>query len=71
MSEIASGWVRLVGSNGAPVAIRISSISKVVGPYPFEQRWAVRIISPDEITEPVGFERNVAEQFVEYLLHDD
>ena len=71
-TPVASGWVRLVESDGTPVAIDMTSIKQVVGPYQIEGRWVVRLLTPERPTEPVGFDdHDGATQFVEDLLHDN
>ena len=70
--RIARGWVRLRNSAGDPFAVRISSITQIVGPYQSVDRWAVQLISGKLAHLPIGFDQlESAEQFVDDLLHDD
>ena len=70
--RIARGWVRLRNSGGDPFAIRISSITEIVGPYDNGGQWSVQLIAGKIKHLPIGFdEAELAEQFVEDLLHDD
>ncbi len=73
LTAFASGWVRILDSDGTPTALRISRITKVIGPYEIDDnQWVVRLVTPEETTEPIGFEdRAGAEHFVDDLLHDD
>ena len=70
--EIASGWVRLIDDKGIPFAIRIDTITEVVGPFATGDRWAVRLVSDTVQHEAIAFsDEKAAEFFVEDLLHGD
>ncbi len=70
--RIARGWVRLRNSAGNPFAIRISSITEIVGPYDNGGQWAVQLVAGKVKHLPIGFEAiEFADQFVDDLLHDD
>lgn len=70
--EAASGWVRLIDSHGVSFALRIDTVTAVVGPYVLDDGWAVKILCGETAHEPVLFtDEKSAEVFVEDLLFDD
>jgi len=72
LRDIASGWARLISSDGVPVSVRLSAIQQVLGPAPHGDGYIVRLIGPPDPIEPIVFETvEEAEAFVEDLLHDD
>ena len=70
--NLARGWVRLVGSDGVQLSVRIDTITEIVGPYEQHGQWLVRLVCGETEREPIGFESDSeAEHFVEDLLFDE
>lgn len=69
-AELDRGWIRLVMPSGAPQAIRLDSISEILGPYEFVPgHWVVQLTFPYRRHEPVGFGSfEAAAHFVESLF---
>ena len=69
---IAGGWIRLVDSKGVPYALRIDTITAIVGPFLTESQWAVRLVSDTVEHDPIAFaDEETADFFVDDLLHGD
>jgi hypothetical protein len=70
-SEVAAGWVRLIGADGIRVSIRTSSVSQVLGPIGSDDGWMVQLGDDIGRAESVIFDSVAeAEMFVDDLLHD-